>query len=450
MGCQQVALPLRRGIARSHRMKTTAHISLLLPIVLAGCVEHVESVGVDAGTSELDAAIGSDSDAGPLVGSEQAIRYPAGLTQSPITPFVAERLREISSARSSDTFAVAKVGDSITVSNQFFHCFAGSPDSIDSDIDKTVSDFTGFDRTSLAAGVGWSSNMPISGSPSPLQREIDTIDPAAAIVMYGTNDAEGGNLDAFGGNLLTIVDTLIESGVVPIVSTIPPRSYNANDVRVPFYNAMARAVAAARQVPLVDLHRELAALPDYGLGGDGLHPRGVGGGCDFSASGMQGGYNVRNRVSIEALDRVRRILDGSEESFDADAPRWLGEGTRNTPYEVPLDSLPFTHAGNTLTSDERNHDTYSCSTANEGGSEVWYQLRVEESKAVRITLSDRDDVDVDVHLLSGGTEASSCTSRDDRTIDATLPPGDHFIVVDTYVSGGIERSGEFLLTISST
>jgi len=408
-----------------------------------------DAIGVDAGTPGPDPSADAGFDAGAGTEAGGAIRYPNGQTQSPITAYVADRIRAIAASGNANPTSVAKVGDSITVSNQFFHCFANNSDSVSPDIDQTVAHYSGFDRTSLAAGVGWSSNMTLSGSPSPLQQEIGAVNPSVAVVMYGTNDAESGNLDAFGSNLLRIVDTLIASGVVPIVSTIPPRDYNANDVRVPFYNAMARAVAQARQIPLVDLHRELLPLPGYGLGGDGLHPRGVGGGCDFSDSGMQAGYNVRNRVTIEALDRVRRVLDDSEYFLDRSAPQWIGQGTRTAPYEIPMDSLPVTHAADTRLSEERNHDTYSCGTSNEGGSEVWYRLSVSQSQALRITVADSGNVDVDIHLLSGSTDASACVDRDDRTLDLTLPAGEHYLVVDTYVSGGVEKSGEFLLTVSA-
>ncbi len=427
------------------------HIALILALlaVFASCAVQQESLGADAGKTEDDPRADRGMDAGPSAEASTAVRYPNGTTQSPITPYVADQLRAIAANGTADPLAVAKVGDSITVSNQFFHCFENSSDSVTPEIDQTIAHFGGFDRTSLTAGVGWSSNMALSGSPSPLQREIAAINPSVAVVMYGTNDAEGGNLDAYGGNLLSIVDLLIERGVVPIVSTIPPRDYNANDARVPFYNAMARAVAQARQVPLVDLHRELLPLPGYGLSGDGLHPRGAGGGCDFSANGMQAGYNVRNRVTIEALDRVRRVLDGSVDSFDERAPTWEGEGTRAAPYRIPLTSLPITHVADTRLSDERNHDIYSCGTSNEGGSEVWYQLNAAQAQALRITVADRGDVDVDVHLLSGSSEASACVDRDDRTLDVLVPAGEHFLVVDTYISGGVEKSGEFLLTIAA-
>jgi hypothetical protein len=420
-------------------------VQLALFLLLVSCAVQQEAVGVDADINDGDAAIGPDAGSEP----SRAARYPSFETQSPITAFVAGRIREIAANGETDSQSVAKVGDSITVSNQFFHCFANSSDSVSPEIDRTVEQFSGFDRTSLAAGVGWSSVMTLSGSPSPLQQEIDAVAPSVAVVMYGTNDAEGGNLDAYGGNLLSIVDTLIASGVVPIVSTIPPREYNANDARVPFYNAMARAVAQARQVPLVDLHRELLPLPGYGLGGDGLHPRGVGGGCDFSATGMQAGYNVRNRVTIEAVDRVRRVLDGSVDYFDESAPQWVGEGTRSSPYQIPIGSLPIAHAADTRLSQERHNAAYSCGTSNEGGSEVWYQLSLSQEQALRITVADRGDVDVDVHLLSGSTEASACVDRDDRTLDLVVPAGEHYLVVDTYISGGVEKSGEFLLTIAA-
>lgn len=333
------------------------------------------------------------------------------------------------------------------------HCFAGNPDSIDADIDSTVGQFAqgdpaSFQRESLAAGVGWSSGMVLVGNPSPLTRELEAGNASLAVVMYGTNDAEGGNLDLFGGNLLTIVDQLLAAGVVPIVSTVPPRDYNANDARIPFYNDMVRAVAEARQVPMVDFFREAATLPGFGLGGDGLHPRGIGGGCDFSQAGLQAGYNTRNRITIEAIDRVRRILDGSEQRFDSEAPTWLGDGSKANPHLVDLASLPFTHSADTSSSDERNIDLYPCSPANEGGPERWYRLETAESVTLRVSLADRGDVDVDMHFLAGDDSPNACIERDDRTMDITVPAGVSYLVIDTYVSAGVEKSGEYLLTLS--
>ncbi len=407
------------------------------------------TAGVDAGINpERDGALGDD--AGPdSVG--HAARYPSDRTQSPITPFVAERIRSMAGA-SRDPAVFAKVGDSITVSNQFMYCFANQPDSINGDIDQTVALFASgspasFERESIAAGVGWSSGMVLAGTPSPLEREIEAGNASIAVVMYGTNDAEGGNLDTFGSNLLGIVDTLIAAGVVPVLSSIPPRDYNANDVRVPFYNDMVRALAEARQIPLVDFHREAALLPGFGLGGDGLHPRGSGGGCDFSSQGLQAGYNTRNRITIEAIDRVRRILDSSQAEFDTEAPGWLGQGSKAEPIQVDLAALPFTHSADTSVSTERHNQVYACSPANEGGAEVWYLLHSEQATRVRINIADRGDVDVDLHVLAGAVDASACTARDDRSLDVDLAAGDNYLVVDTYVSGGIELAGEYLLTI---
>jgi hypothetical protein len=54
--------------------------------------------------------------------------------------------------------------------------------------------------------------------------------------------------------MATIVDRLLAEGIIPILSTIPPRDDSASaDRMVPRYNAVVRAIAQTRGVPLVDL-----------------------------------------------------------------------------------------------------------------------------------------------------------------------------------------------------
>ncbi len=76
--------------------------------------------GLDASLCTIDCG-----DAGPPPPPEGPARYPTDRTLSPLTPFVAERLRAAHGAGlAEDLFA--KVGDSITVSSSFLHCFAGA------------------------------------------------------------------------------------------------------------------------------------------------------------------------------------------------------------------------------------------------------------------------------------------------------------------------------------
>src|SRR5690606_37397774 len=111
--------------------------------------------------------------------------------------------------------------------------------------------------------------------------------------------------------------------------TIPERrDRQASRLKVPRFNAVIRAVAQHRRIPLLDLHWALSMLPNEGLAKDGIHPSvyrvgGLSRPCDFSKAGLEHGFNVRNLRSIEALHRARGALDGSLE-LDAESPARTG------------------------------------------------------------------------------------------------------------------------------
>jgi hypothetical protein len=67
----------------------------------------------------------------------------------------------------------------------------------------------------------------------------------------------------------------------------------------------------------MDLHAALLPLPRHGLVGDGIHlsafwkdqaPHA----CWLSGEALQKGMNVRNLVTLQALDRARRFVVGDE------------------------------------------------------------------------------------------------------------------------------------------
>jgi hypothetical protein len=171
-----------------------------------------------------------------------------------------------------------------------------------------------FNRTSLSATVGWLTGQVLGGAPSFLDREIAAVKPAFAVVMLGTNDNRPAGLPIFTRNLAEVLDRTLAAGVIPLVSTIPPRDDSAlAEARVVEINAAIRALAESRQVPLMDLHAALLPLPQHGLVRDGIHlstiwehdaPRP----CRFTPEGLQKGMNVRNLLVLAALDRARRFV----------------------------------------------------------------------------------------------------------------------------------------------
>ena len=440
----------------------------LLPLVATACG------GLDP-VAAADAAIWSDAahqrpEGGVPDGSTAPdaaagpVRYPHDQLHSPLPPAVVDTLRGIAQRRSGPPDRLIKVGDSITVSAGFLHCFA-DPSRIDlagrAPLQATIGYFstplgdgtTSFDRASIAAGVGWQVHEALEGQPSRLDRELDAVAPAYAVVMYGSNDTGIGALQAFGKSLSTIVDRLLERGVIPILYTIPPRlDWETANRRVPLYNAVVRALAQTNRVPLIDFNRALAPLPHSGLSNDGVHPSCYGQGycvdaCVFSAQALQHGYNLRNLLTLEALHRVRLALAGQPPLSPApQVPGYSGAGTAADPMVV--DRLPFAVRGDTR-GQQRLIDSYpGCDRGqDESGPELRYRIELAgTAELVALVLVRGQEVDVDLHLLD---EAGGCIARHDRELRASLAAGRYTLVVDTYVSGGVERAGAFTLVVAT-
>ncbi|MEZ4383290.1 MAG: SGNH/GDSL hydrolase family protein [Nannocystaceae bacterium] len=388
--------------------------------------------------------------------------YPTDRTHSPITPYVAASIAAIAEAapRRDDVFS--KIGASSTETLNFMGCFADNAtielagrdhlwaaiETFRAEVDGTTS----FDRQSLCATKGWSAVTAISGDPSPLQLEIDTAEPRFAVVMYGTNDIQLGSAFNFGGAMLTLVETMTTQGVVPLLTTIQPRDDDPEaDAEVPLYNAIIRAIAQAEQIPLIDFHRELMFLSDHGLGGDGIHrsvyaPGGIPSTCVLDTSGLEYGANIRNLLSLEALDRARVVVGGVDE-LDAPQLQLLGAGLPDDPYGVA--ALPFGDRRDTAVDGVALIDSYPGCDADqdESGNEVYYRLDVAESETVRAIVIDRGDVDIDLHLVDASATGAGCIARADKSLTAELGPGTYYFILDTFVSGGNEAAGDYLFVI---
>jgi hypothetical protein len=411
----------------------------------------------DAGTDDA----GPDAEGPDAAPPEGPAAYTADRLVSPLTPFAVARLRAAMGADATlndDVFA--KVGASSTVSTSFLHCFAG--DGVDlagrDELSETIDYFSAGDaagtspwrRESGAAVVGWSARNVLANSPSALDLELDLLRPRFAVVMYGTNDIQRRDPDGYYGDLMTLNRQLLGRGVLPVFSSIMPRDDDpAADQVVPTYNAIVRGVAQHFQVPFVDLHQPLLSLPDHGLGPDQLHCSAYrGGACVFTEAGLQHGYNWRNLLTIQALDRLVRHVLGDAEAPDPPRPLRVFAGTAADP--VPIAALPFTDARDTRDSGPSALDTYpGCAAAqDESGPEVVYRLDLAAPTTVQAFVADEGDVDVDLHLLGDAADAGTCLQRDHRSVTASLDAGTWYFVVDSFVSRGAgPRSGAYLFVL---
>ncbi|MGF1467855.1 MAG: SGNH/GDSL hydrolase family protein [Sandaracinaceae bacterium] len=397
-------------------------------------------------------------------------RYPADRRHSPVTASVASRWRALAELREGlHPNVVAKIGASATVNRNFLRCLASSHVDLGGrqDLAETLAFFNQpdgrpgwrnpFRRTSVAAEVGWHAGRAITGTHPPLAQEVRAVDPQYAVILYGTNDIELGRPHSYAANMRRLVEMLEIRGVIPILTTIMPRDDDAgSDRRVALYNAVIRAVAQAHRLPLIDYHRELMPLPNHGLARDGVHPRayfvdGRPRSCDFGPEGLEHGHNVRNLLTLEALDRVRRVLMEDQPPVEPPPPPLVGQGSFRSPIEAG--GLPFSHAADTSLSPFRDRDRYpGCVDTDEGGPEVVYRFRFDQPVEAYFLAAPYLGADVDVHLLRSvpGGEPQ-CIARGDLYVQERLEPGEYLLAVDTFRDRrGREQAGAYLLAAART
>lgn len=270
----------------------------LLGLLAVGC-----AATDDEATGETDSAVTSGG------------AYAKGLRHSKMTEEVVDHLQQILVGGRGSIHRFAKVGDSITASTDFATCLATTRlDDAGLEATRTFFEARSYDRRSKAAEVGWHTTDPLEGSPSPLARELAETKPAIAIVMLGTNDTYAGSAPSFRANLAKVVDALVAQHVIPVLSTLPPSTRSDLAANAPAMNDAVRAVAQEKKVPLMDLYGAMFDLPSKGISTDKVHPNvAARGACDFSAAGLSKGYNVRTKLTLEALARVKRfVLEGDD------------------------------------------------------------------------------------------------------------------------------------------
>ena len=462
---------------------TRAHLVLTLGLVPVGCTPAGDQAKSGSGvspfgddpardTSDLpdsgDAAHDTADTGLEGVATGPAL-YPDTEIHSPITPFVADHIRDILStgddALLSDVFM--KVGASSTVSHSTLYCFAEDPvelgaytelqDTLDFFLGGDAAGSTPFDRDTIAARSGHTAMWVVDGDPSPLNQELAAIQGRFAIIHYGTNDMGMGTtylsaMWAFHEAMMTMIDDLSRAGVGPVLTGISHRGDRASaNEWVETYNALIRGMAQSRQIPFIDLHLAMDDLDGFGLAGDGIHLEGYSDGpCVLTEDGLAHGYNRRNLIVLQALDRLYRVgvlgLDALDEAEDP-IP---GEGTLDAPLQIP--GLPFSDARNTAeaSSAELAHYSGCESDTDESGPEVVYTLTLDTPTRLRAIVADRGETDIDIHLLDATATEAGCIARDHHSIEGTLDPGTYHLVLDTWVDGdGGVRAGEYLLTVAA-
>jgi len=221
----------------------------------------------------------------------------------------------------------SKVGDSITDNAAFLkpigegnynlRAHAYLQPVIDYYSQEIARDANSFANTSLAAKGGWSvwhefdadsviTNDCLDGE-TPLVCEYRVVRPSVALIMLGTNDVMTMSPGKYEEYMRQVIETSIDMGVIPVVSTIPDFYYQDVGNKVQLMNDIIIGLAQEYQVPLWNYWASMQELTGKGLSMDGIHPSWAVP-ADFTPNFLKYGMTNRNLTALQALDAVWRLV----------------------------------------------------------------------------------------------------------------------------------------------
>lgn len=215
-----------------------------------------------------------------------------------------------------------KVGDSITATQPFLLPFAGSDYDLGAyvHLQESIDYFRGsFDAGSMAASSAfnaaavlssvWVDEMRCSPNESPLVCEYRTKKPAVAIIMLGSVDVQIYGVEEYRAAMEQVIATSISFGVIPVLTTFPNGGgYYDNECEQ--FNNVIRDLASANGLPIIDLRAAAGRLPNNGVGPDKYHLSVGGNRVNFTGEEWQYGLTLRDLLTLQALDLLRRDLMG--------------------------------------------------------------------------------------------------------------------------------------------
>ena len=385
-----------------------------------------------------------------------ALLWPAALLAEPIeldakTKQNVLAIRDRDPERHDDRFA--KMGGSSAASKAFLHCLASPYVDLAErpELEDTITYFktdrrNSFNRQSKAAGVSWSLKYALGGKPANFRKEVNATDARWALVLFGGNDAQNQNERIYARRLVYLVEELEEMGVVPVLGSAAPRRNTTRDRWIQRFNAVTEAVARHWNLPYLDYHAALTALPRKGLARDGVHPNvlapgGLRAACQFTDKGLRYGNNARNLMTLQMLEALRATLaeaatvaaTGTDRAVTlADARTLTDAGTApvsaTTPAPVPS-RLPFS-----ALLDKSELGTVGiprgCGLAKKGARMVRIPLSVEEPTRIRAVALDLDGYKPRLFWIRIGEKGERCVRRRNQALEVAAQPGLWDLIVE--------------------
>lgn len=271
-------------------------------VIVASVAVTAISTGADTSMSRVYLPLGTLAQPPPVIPAIE------GAARSHVA-----YVRKLGFGLGNDQRAVLKIGDSITSSTHFLTELADDVTLAPEDGRLTITWQRyrhSFARRSMASVGGASAHSildPSCWTASLLACEIRANPGAVALVMLGTNEVSFQTPpDVYRTQMFQVVDTLERAGIVPVISTIPPRRISGTNEQVQALNTVLAEVAAERRAPLWNYWLSMTepTLIDGGLA-DGLHPNvAPTGAADLTPAATRYGYNRRNLEALRVLDAI--------------------------------------------------------------------------------------------------------------------------------------------------
>jgi hypothetical protein len=226
--------------------------------------------------------------------------------------------------------AFSKVGDCMTASPNFLVPFGTGSYTLAEysalqDVIARFSaplreNFNAFTHPSLAAASGfnaasvldatWSDPTLCGFDESPLACEYRHVQPAFALIMFGTNDLKSLTPSQFDFYLRRVLVETVNRGIIPLVSTFPNQpGFVEQSI---FYNRIVARAAADYNLPLINIWRAFEPLPFQGI--DPKEPTHMtkpedGDVASFAPEALLAGHNLHNLLTLQALEALLALLE---------------------------------------------------------------------------------------------------------------------------------------------
>lgn len=150
-----------------------------------------------------------------------------------------------------------------------------------------------------------------------LAKLLDDYQPRMVTIECGIYDVEDNvSLDDYRKNMAKALDLILDKGAIPVLNTIPP--FKAQLQRTKQFNEALRDLAKERNIPVLDLEREiLTRRPDdwFGTLMDRIHltaaQKGGNPAAEPTADNLKkSGYQLRGYLTVRKIAEIkRRVVD---------------------------------------------------------------------------------------------------------------------------------------------